>query len=581
MKMHKATRMFSLLLAGLMAVSLASCGDDAGESSSPGSSDSNSAGSSQQGESLYYNTEGYPICDEVITVTAAGPNGLANDWNELYNVKAIREKLGIQLDCTSYPSDAWETQLTLMMTTNDLPDILCEIDLSRADVNKYGQEGYFLDMSQYLNLMPNFEERMELDPALYAYSRDENGAIYGISKTRDSLASRAVSQAFLNTDWLDAVGMEYPKTTEDLYNVLKAFKEQDANENGDPNDEIPLSLTFDQYSGMRVEYVLRSAFGIYGYQSNYQLQTDDAGKVHLAETTDNWKEYVKYMNRLYEEGLLDQDCFIQTGDEYDAKIKNNTIGLMGNWNPLMRVLSTDSAECYQHYAFFTGVTSDLTDEVIYPLWNTVTATVVCLITADTEYPEALCRMFDYFYTDEGIILAIYGVEGETFNYIEDQYGIKTPDHTGFWEDSDYDTASTWLQNSVRWPNAWQFLQYDPSLRFVDESDDATLEEVIAEADPVKSSGLVYNAYRELARRQVKSCDDYPSVVYTSEENDQRNKYFTAIQTYIQSTKAEFIIGTQDIDANWDTFLQTLDSMGLQELLAIEQAAYDRYAVNLK
>ena len=49
MKMHKATRMFSLLLAGLMAVSLASCGDDAGESSSPGSSDSNSAGSSQQG----------------------------------------------------------------------------------------------------------------------------------------------------------------------------------------------------------------------------------------------------------------------------------------------------------------------------------------------------------------------------------------------------------------------------------------------------------------------------------------------------------------------------------------------------
>ena len=72
-----------------------------------------------------------------------------------------------------------------------------------------------------------------------------------------------------------------------------------------------------------------------------------------------------------------------------------------------------------------------------------------------------------------------------------------------------------------------------------------------------------------------------SVVYTSEENDQRNKYFTAIQTYIQSTKAEFIIGTQDIDANWDTFLQTLDSMGLQELLAIEQAAYDRYAVNLK
>ncbi len=582
MKMHKATRMFSLLLAGLMAVSLTSCGDDAGGNSSPGGSDSNSAGSSQQEESLYYNKEGYPICDDPITVTASGAEGRGVDWNELLVFQTIEDKLGIHIECNPYPADAWETQLTLMMTTNDLPDIICQGNISNADANQYGQEGYLLDMSQYLDLMPNFTARMDQDPALAAYLRDENGAIYGISKTRDSLCSRAVAMTYLNNNWLEAVGMEYPQTTEELYNVLKAFKEQDANENGDPNDEIPLSLTFDQYSGMRGEYVLRSAFGIYGYQSNYQLQTDDAGKVYLAEATDNWKEYVKYMNRLYEDGLLDQDSFIQTNEEYQAKILNNTTGMFSSWSTLTLIFNTQSAECYKDFDFFTGVSSDLTDETVYPLWNTVTAGTILNISADTQYPEALCRMVDYFYTEEGMILSTNGLEGVTFNYKEDAYGVKIFDKTGFWEDSGCESTIDWLYKSVILSSGgWEFVQYNPSQRVVDESTDEQLEEYIADADPVESANLVINAYKEAARRKVKSCDDYPNVVYTSEENDQRNKYFTAIQNYIQSTKAEFIIGTQDIDANWDTFLQTLDSMGLQELLAIEQAAYDRYAVNLK
>lgn len=583
MKSRRLTRAFSLILAGLMAASLASCGEKPSESSSSVSSEpSSSASSVDTEESLYYNKEGYPICDETITVTAAGPNGLSNDWNKLYEVKAIQEKLGIQMECTSYPQDAWDTQLTLMMTTNDMPDILCETSLSRADTNKFGQDGYFLDMSQYLDLMPNFVARMEQDPALYAYSRDEKGAIYGISKTRDSLASRAIASVYLNKNWLEKVNMEYPKTVDELYDVLKAFKEQDANGNGDPNDEIPLALTMDHFSGARTEAILRSAFGIYSWDFNYTLQAADDGKVYLAETTDNWKAYAKYMNKLYTEGLLDNDCFIQTKEEFDSKIKSDLTGLFGNWNPLQGVLGVTGASCFQNYYFFTGVTSDYTTEVGYPLWNTVTTSVVCLIGGSTEYPEALCRMFDFFYTDEGIRTAYYGVEGETYDVKVDKYGVETFSHEGYWENAGYDSVNIWLNADIRWPNAWQFVHYDPSLRMIDNSSDEELMAIYEDPEaPEKSSGLYFNVYRELARRKVKSREVYPNVVYTTEESEQRAKYLTALQSYIQSTKAEFIIGTQDIDANWDTFLKTMDDMGLQELLQIEQAAYDRYAANLK
>lgn len=62
---------------------------------------------------------------------------------------------------------------------------------------------------------------------------------------------------YLNKTWLDNLGLTYPETVEELYTVLKAFKEQDANGNGDPNDEIPIS--FDTSAGARLEHVLRAA----------------------------------------------------------------------------------------------------------------------------------------------------------------------------------------------------------------------------------------------------------------------------------------------------------------------------------
>ena len=518
------------------------------------------------------------LADEPVVLTMAAKNApSAADYQDRDIVSEIEKRLGIHLDITSYSTDAWETQLSLMMSSDELPDILAELDMSRADVNKYGQEGFFLDLSQYLDYMPNFKARLESDPILDAYSRDEHGAIYGISKTRDSMCSRAVSMAYLNKNWLKNVGMEAPTTTEELYQVLKAFKEQDANGNGKTDDEIPLSITFDGGSGVRGEYVLRSAFGIYGYSSNYQPQLDENGKVYLAETTEGWKEYVKYMNRLYTEGLLDPDCFIMTNDEYVDKTASDRIGLFASWNTLNRVFGTDDLSIYFDYIFFTGVTSDLTEEVVYPLWNPVTATCVTAVSADTEHPEDVARMLDYFYTEDGMELATYGTPGKNCSVIEGYMGIKTYDYTGYWENSGYESANAYVSNALLFNNMCQFVQYSPAQRVVDEATDEQLDQMLAED---QSQVTTIDAYKEKARRAVKCCDDFPLLVYTADETAERASLLADIQTYIKTMKAQFIIGETDIDSNWDTFINTLNGMRLQRLLEIEQQAYDRYAKNL-
>ena len=67
-----------------------------------------------------------------------------------------------------------------------------------------------------------------------------DGTIYTLPQVNSGAELRVARKLFINKKWLENVNMEVPTTTEELYQLLKAFKEQDANGNGDPNDEIPL-----------------------------------------------------------------------------------------------------------------------------------------------------------------------------------------------------------------------------------------------------------------------------------------------------------------------------------------------------
>ncbi|MDD6682507.1 MAG: extracellular solute-binding protein [Clostridiales bacterium] len=521
--------------------------------------------------------------DAPVVITVTGVHPYPQNGNDLLVIKYLEEKFNVDLQVNFYASDAWQTQFTLMLADDSLPDLLWNVDLTKLDADRYGQEGFLLDLSQHLDKMPDYAALLEADAALNAFSRDENGAIYGFYKTRGNLCSRQVAMAYINNEWLKNVNMEYPTTTEELYQVLKAFKEQDANGNGDPNDEIPLSFTMDQFSGTRGEFTLRNSFGIYGYQNNYQLQVTD-GKVWLADTSENWKAYVTYMHRLYEEGLLDPDCFIQTNDEYVAKCRNNQVGYWASWNQLHGVLKNDDKRAYLDYTFVTGFESELAPEIIYPLWNPVTekAADVVSASASEEVIAKICEIMNYLYTEEGMIDHWIGIDGVSCTVVEGAYGIQTADGTGYFEDSGL-TYSQWGGRYVTIPNAFQLVQYSPGQTIVDN---ATIEELkvfldeAAASDDFNDHVLLIDAFKDYYVRQVKTCPDYPQVTYTTAEQDERAVLLTDITNYIQTMKAQFIIGETDIETGWDTYLETLNSMGLQRLLEIEQQVYDRYAKNL-
>lgn len=80
---------------------------------------------------------------------------------------------------------------------------------------------------------------------------------------------------------------------------------------------------------------------------------------------------------------------------------------------------------------------------------------------------------------------------------------------------------------------------------------------------------------EEGRRNLTRVDAFPVLVYSGDEAARRNTIMTDVKMYLEQSFGQFVTGELDIDANWDTYLKTLNETGLGELMSIEQAAYDR------
>lgn len=575
MKNTKLKKPFVLVLAVLMALSATACTGKPATSSSSSLSSSESVSSeiasSSEEENLYYNKTGFPICDEPITVTVAGMHStqVAGNWPDKYIVKAIEEKMGIKLECTDYMSDAWQSQLTLMLASDTLPDLLLSAGVSRSDANVWGSQGYFADILQYADLMPNFTDMLAKKPSVAAYETAEDGAIYGLTRFKDSDLACVNDQCWINTRWLENVGKSMPQTMDELYDVLKAFKEQDANGNGDPTDEIPLS--YNTNCGQRMLWVLRAGFGIYSSATDYLLQADEQGNVYLAESTEAYKDYLKFLHKLYQEQLLDNTCFIQTDEEYNQKLATDKVGLFAHWSDSLSapLKSTDPADL-KDWEFFVGTTSQYTDEIIFPLYTTVVSGAHTLINAKTKYAEAICRMLDYQYCDEGALFYKYGEEGKTFQFVEDEFGNKIASLKGFYDENAMNETA--YLYSIQIPNGFADYQLNFAKQIISRASDSQLEDIINNG---QDGSYITNAKVQQSLNRIKSQEVFPLLVQTKEEMEAMSTRQSDITTFISTWRSNFVTGVTDIDAGWDEFISTMDRMGLKDLLTYAQAAYTR------
>ncbi len=524
--------------------------DNGGKSN--GSEDVNNTGGT--GPSSY-------ITNEKITLSI-----LAAEWtgiqvgNDMPVYQELEKRTNIHLDFQLLPLIGMEEKFNLVMSSGDLPDVVA---YANGDaLNKYGMAGAFIPLQDLIkkdapDLKKAFDNPLPNDPLPYkqnvwAEATAGNGNIYTIPLISSSNAIGAVWA--IRSDWLDKLGLKMPETADDLYNVLKAFKEQDPNGNG-KDDEIPLIAG----QGGKTPRITPLVNAFDAHMDFYVDQKDDTIKYGPVE--ENYKEGLMFLNKLYNEGLLEKDYLTATNDQWLARAGGNQAGLMFVW-PASGIGVTTNALQKIDPSFKFDAMPPLKSKSGKQYKDTNTAGRLVqprmAITVSNEYPEETMKLFNYCFTKEGEILISYGIEGVHYNMVNGKpvytdLILKNPDGL------------------------------DPELARLKVG-------VTATALPYQIGWEChFQAHKEKAPWTVKAWEIYrepgmveapmPTLSFTDQEMARRNSLLNELNTYKDPMIDKFIMGVEPLD-KFDEFVNNVNSTGLKELLDIYNNAYKKYKENV-
>ncbi|MCD8367437.1 MAG: extracellular solute-binding protein [Clostridiales bacterium] len=550
MKKH-AKKLLALLLATAMACSLLT---GCGGSSDSGTSDGDGEAATQ--------TE----FDIVGGQSALSPG---YDDNEVLN--QLQENVGITINWETMTSDTLGEQVNIRIAGDSLPDAFMGVGFSNYDLSNYGADGTFIDLTPYINeeTMPNLTAILEEYPEIRSAITMSDGCIYGlpaaeqmgtagIGADEDYSIYSIPQYSMINKAWLDYLGLEVPTTLDELHDCLVAFAENDMSATYYGNDAgttIPMSTGFDQWCwGQNIFY---AGFGFTNWPNDVcnDLQLDSTGTVSFACVTDAYRECLTYFHEWYAEGLMDVEMFSQSDTQLMAKCQQGYVGVSTWW--YIEELMGDYADDYVFLPILEG--PDGTYNVTLRTGG-ATNSGNLNITSACENPEALLAYFDQWYDGEIVMQLQYGPIG---TYFTEQ------DEDGMWVSiTDEESQEQYGKSAGELKSYYEV--YGPKL---------ILSEYYSEYFYMEDRAIerLTDLY-EYWMPYVTDTSTYPlDCVYTAEELETIDLYKTDFQDAVAEQEALWLKDGGPTDEEWQAYLDKLEnSCGLNELLEVYQAAYDRY-----
>ncbi len=492
--------------------------------------------------------------------------------------KYFEEKIGAEIEFVYFndASSAMEQQLSLMCASEEpLPDVLWGFhEVNKDTMNIYGEDGYLLDLTDLieekgtnykamLKRLPK-ETRKRVEKFIVDPNNDE---IYGLPMISDYSMDDLQVMSYINQKWLDKLGLQVPTTTDELYNVLKAFKEKDPNGNGKA-DEIPIVGTQEGIasSGTATEYII-NAFVEYDRSTLFNVKD---GKVWAPAATDEWRQALLYMNKLVSEGLMSDLSFsINSHNEYISTI-------IGNDDvPRVGIFVGHPA------AFVSSGTSALSEYTALPALKDATGSgrggltmikeptisLSCFITADCQDTDLAMKFLDTMYEEETAAVMRHGEEGVDWergkgkNYLGTDCVVKAINPNAFFEGS-----TTWGKLGGI---------YGDNKYVTTIVDDGSASGIIADTNRLyQESNQIKLKAEDAGNKQKQTARE---LVFTDEERESRTELYSTYQSHIRQFIALAATGGSDVsnDAVWNEYLAGLESYGQSKLIKITQAAFDR------
>ncbi len=498
----------------------------------------------------------FPVVKDKVNLkifTVADPNIENMETNEL--TKEYEAKTNVHIDWMLVPSKDMEQKRNLLLASNaEMPDIFMNAKISNVQQVQFGSQGVIRPLNDLIDKYGfHIKKMFEANPVIKKMITAPDGKIYALPSVAEVLHTQYGQKLWINQAWLTKLGLKMPTTTDELYTVLKAFKEKDPNGNGKA-DEIPLTGATSGYM-TSVYHFIMSAF-VYDKGWDDKPFILDNGKVSVAYNQQGWKEGLLFLNKLYKEGLLDKGAITQDNAQLKQLGDNKDVTLLGAVTAgAMTGFMAAGTPRQKEYTTVPPLKgpSGFQSTGYYPYQ--VDSTKVVITTA-SKNPEAAIRWIDWFYSIEG---SMRGNAGRLD--VEWRYGKQGELGLNGKPGSFYRMLKFGQTQNVHWNT-------NPPGFITEAWRSASIVE------PTDQEAILYN---ETNKNYVpyKPKEVLPPLYMTAEESEEYAGIDFSIMDYLKQTTARFVVGDLDIEKEWNNYLKELDRMGLKKYIELTQKAYDR------
>lgn len=467
-------------------------------------------------------------------------------------------------------NDEIHTQYLAMMSSGNYPDIIQWQHNNDyvGGVSQLYADGIIIELNDVIDkYMPNYKKLLDENPQIAKTLMNDDGQylyftvinplnsnLEKVDKTWWGLMARK--------DWMENVGIEStPTTIDEWYDMLVAFRDLDPNGNGE-QDEIPFDAASTGYN------LFMPAFDIL----NGAYVNPETGKIGFGEYTQNYKAFLETMNKWYSEGLV-KNLWDDEGNAVSSDVGDQDIyaDLAGSWKGLSNYWEQRLPQLLQKNPNADFVAVQWAKDEAGNIYGGYTDfsygdRYSAVITTSCKNVEAAARLIDQMYTEEGTNCTTWGtLEGDPINpewtgghgtYTIDENGVK---HETEWAnqmtenfyDGQFANKYRYAMSHVSFPRwgAADYLALTREQRYVDSA------MMWAESDV----SLAYPA----------------AIVLSVDAQKAAAPQLDEINEYIADMTQKFITGEEPL-TNFDNYMDQLQKMGIEDLIAAYQAAYDSF-----
>ncbi|MDO3409259.1 extracellular solute-binding protein [Saccharibacillus sp. CPCC 101409] len=359
------------------------------------------------GESGSSNSERVTLKVEVFDRgNSPSPYTITNNWLTQYVQKEFGDPNNIDVEFVPVQRSEETTKLNVLMASaSDVPDIVFVYDSSVF--YRYAQQGGLADVGELLD---------QYGSNLKTYLGDETLKFGQLEGKQFSIpGKRAITgryASYIRQDWLDKLGLPVPSTTDELYNTLKAFKEQDPGSLGGNNIPMGMALAPAQYETLIYSFI-QPVKGDLTYSQRYEMPLHEG-----------FKDAMQFLNKLYNEGLISKDFSLD--EEKEQLVKDIQSGNVGFWSEdVDRIFYADGTldNLYKNVEGSKVVPVDAYsnpnegDKHIKSRYGS--NGMYMMIPKSSKRAAEAVKYLDWMASDDNLITMYSGVEGENYEMKDD------------------------------------------------------------------------------------------------------------------------------------------------------------------